>query len=286
MKNVLVTGANGQLGLCVKELSIQYPKINFTFTTSKTLDITNSKALQETFSTNSFDYCVNCAAYTAVDKAETAHVQAYNVNVNGVKNLAILCKEHSIVLIHISTDFVFDGTAAVPYTEAQPTNPLSVYGKTKLKGEEEIKAVLNSYFIIRTSWLYSEYGTNFMKTMLRLGKEREELSVVSDQIGTPTYAKDLAYTILKIINQDSKTYGLYHYSNEGVTSWYGFAQQIFNFTTNTIKLNSIPTTAYPTPAIRPKYSVLSKNKIIDSLKVKVPNWEDSLQTAIKNLSEG
>ncbi len=284
MKNVLVTGAKGQLGLCINELAIQHPKIKFTFTSSKELDITDVIALKTVFNTNSFDYCINCAAYTAVDKAEHEKEQAFNVNVNGVKNLATLCKEKDVVLIHISTDFVFDGYASKPYKEKDTTNPLSVYGKTKLKGEEEIKSILKRYFIIRTSWLYSEYANNFMKTMLRLGQERKELNVVSDQIGTPTYAKDLADVLLTIIDQDSNAYGLYHYANKGVTSWFGFAQQIFNLANIDIRLNNIPTIAYPTPAARPKYSVLSKNKIIDSLKIKIPNWEESLQIAINNFN--
>lgn len=285
MKNVLVTGANGQLGKCLEELSTQHPSINLIFKNSQGLDITNKDDVRLMFGNTDFDYCINCAAYTAVDKAEEDKDKARNVNVNGVINIAEFCRESNTTLIHVSTDFVFDGKSEKPYIETDETYPLSVYGQTKLEGEHKIKEILNEYFIIRTSWLYSEYGTNFMKTMLRLGKERTELNVVSDQIGTPTYAKDLAEVILKIVIANEKNYGVYHYSNEGVASWYDFAKQIFEYKNYSIKLNKIATSGYPTPTKRPQYSVLSKEKIARNLKVEIPNWKQSLKKALDNIKD-
>lgn len=285
MKNVLVTGANGQLGKCLIELSMLSPFLNFVFTNSQELDITNKDKVRLAFENVKFDYCINCAAYTAVDKAEQEQDKARNVNVNGVVNIAELCRQNNTTLIHVSTDFVFDGKSEKPYIETDKTTPLSVYGKTKLEGEHKIQEILNNYFIIRTSWLYSEYGTNFMKTMLRLGKERTELNVVSDQIGTPTYANDLAEVILKIVIANEKNYGVYHYSNEGVASWYDFAKQIFEYKNYSIKLNKIATSGYPTPAVRPQYSVLDKIKIGKNLNITIPNWKLSLKKALGNLKD-
>lgn len=285
MKNVLVTGANGQLGKCLEELSTLHPSINLIFKNSQGLDITNKDDVRLMFGNTDFDYCINCAAYTAVDKAEEDKDKARDVNVNGVINIAEFCRESNTTLIHVSTDFVFDGKSEKPYIETDETYPLSVYGETKLEGEHKIKEILNNFFIIRTSWLYSEYGTNFMKTMLRLGKERTELSVVGDQIGTPTYAKDLAEVLLKIIVTDEKSYGVYHYSNEGVASWYDFAEQIFEYSDIQIKLNEIPSLKYPTPAVRPKFSVLSKEKIIENFGLTIPNWKQSLKKALENIKD-
>lgn len=285
MKKVLVAGANGQLGQCLKELSDSYPSINFTFTNSVELDITNKDDVRLLFERKGFDYCINCAAYTAVDKAEEDKDKARDVNVNGVINLAEACSKNDTTLIHISTDFVFDGKAEKPYNETDKTNPLSVYGRTKLEGELKIQSILNKYFIIRTSWLYSEYGANFMKTMLKLGKERTELSVVGDQIGTPTYAKDLAEVLLKIIVANQNNYGLYHYSNKGIASWYDFAKEIFTISNCAIKLNKITTSEYPTPAVRPQYSVLNKDKVVKNLTITIPNWEQSLKKALGNLKD-
>jgi dTDP-4-dehydrorhamnose reductase len=285
VKNVLVTGANGQLGKCLDELSLLHSSINFVFTNSQELDITKKNEVSQVFESVKFDYCINCAAYTAVDKAEKEQDKARSVNVNGAINLAEACCKSNTTLIHISTDFVFDGKYNQPYNETDKTNPLSVYGKTKLDGELKIQEVLNNYFIIRTSWLYSEYGANFMKTMLRLGKDRTELSVVGDQIGTPTYAKDLAEVLLKIVLANEKSYGVYHYSNEGITSWYDFAKEIFAITNSIIKLNKITTPEYPTPAVRPQYSVLDKEKIVKNLTITTPNWKQSLKKALGNLKD-
>ncbi|MDC3388469.1 dTDP-4-dehydrorhamnose reductase [Flavobacteriaceae bacterium] len=283
MKTILVTGANGQLGQCLQELSLSHLSMQFVFLNSKELDITSKESINKVFNNNDFDFCINCAAYTAVDTAESEQVMAEKVNVLGVKYLAEACKIYNTKLIHISTDFVFDGNSNIPYTENHATAPVSVYGKTKLEGENAIQVALEAFFVIRTSWLYSEYGNNFVKTMLRLSKERTELGVISDQIGSPTYAKDLARVILKIIENDATKYGVYHYSNEGVASWYDFAKAIFEISNTDITVNAIPTFSYPTPAKRPNYSVLNTLKLKSNLKVEIPYWRDSLKEVLKML---
>ncbi len=282
MMNVLVTGSNGQLASCIKDLAKQYDGLNFIYTDYKELDICDLNQVNTFFKSNKkIDYCINCAAYTAVDKAESDVEKAFEINANGAKNLAIACREFDAILIQISTDFVFDGEKKEPYTETDVAKPISVYGASKLQGEIEIKQTLETYFILRTSWLYSEHGTNFMKTMLRLAETRDEISVVSDQIGTPTYAGDLADVILKIISSKNTNFGLYHYSNEGVASWYDFAKAIFEASNLKIKLNAIKTEAYPTPAKRPFYSVIDKAKIKSILGIETPNWSESLLKALK-----
>ena len=276
---VIVTGGNGQLGSALKA---QEPveHIELIYVDLDELDITDASAVTNFFAQHDFDYCINCAAYTAVDKAETETDLASKINVTGAKNLAIACQKHDVTLLHISTDFVFDGNQKHPYTEKDIALPRSVYGQTKLDGEEAIKNTVVKYFIIRTSWLYSEFGNNFLKTMLRLGKERSELGIVSDQIGTPTYAGDLAAVLLKIIQQGSTSYGVYHYSNEGQCSWYDFAKAIFEESALEVITKPIPTTAYPTPAERPKYSVLDKSKIKNTLGIAIPHWEKALKEMI------
>lgn len=278
---ILVTGSNGQLGTCIK--NIQDNRFDFKYVSSSELDITNNQQVKSYFQLHKIDWCINCAAYTAVDKAESDYDSSFNVNVSGAKNLAEACKAYSVKLIHVSTDFVFDGKNNKPYKESDLTNPIGVYGETKLKGEQALSECLDEYFIIRTSWLYSEYGANFLKTMLRLSKDREQLGVVGDQIGTPTYAKDLAETILSIINCSISNYGIYHYSNNGVASWYDFAKAIFDISNIDIQINNILTNQFPTPAKRPHFSVLDKTKIETTLKLKAPYWRDSLIKAIKNL---
>lgn len=282
MKTILVTGGKGQLGKCINELT-QKMGFKMLFADINELDITNTKSTNEFFINNDIDWCINCAAYTAVDKAESDLDKAQLVNVFGSKNLAEACKKQSVKLIHISTDFVFDGTKHIAYTEEDNANPVSVYGKTKHQGELEIQSILKENFIIRTSWLYSEYANNFMKTMLRLGKDRNSLNIVGDQIGTPTYAKDLAAVIIQIIESDSNDYGLYHYSNEGVASWYDFANAIFELANKQVKTSPIPTTQYPTPAKRPYFSVLNKTKIKETFNLSIPHWRLSLKNAITNL---
>tara|TARA_R100001369_G_scaffold21694_1_gene39368 strand:- start:132 stop:998 length:867 start_codon:yes stop_codon:yes gene_type:complete len=284
MITVLVTGKGGQLAQCFENIAPKYLDLNLIFKSSSELDITNSDNLSSVFnSSDQFDYCINCAAYTAVDKAETETKEAFNVNVLGSKNLAEACRKHDIILVHISTDFVFDGNALQPYAEDSLTNPLGVYGNTKLKGENAIVETLENYFILRTSWLYSEFGNNFLKTMLRLSLERDEISVVADQVGSPTYAKDLAGVVLQLIESRNTSYGIYNYSNEGVASWYDFANKIFKLCNSRIKLNKIDTKDYPTPAARPKYSVLDTSKIEKLLKLEIPHWKVSLAMAFLNL---
>ena len=283
---ILVTGGSGQLGQCLQELVKARSKdaIEFVFKSSSMLDITNGKALSEDFNTNQYRYCINCAAYTQVDKAETEIDLARQINSRGAKNLAQACNEVGATLIHISTDFVFSGKVQVPYTENDICHPLSIYGQTKLEGEEAIRVLLPHHVILRTSWLYSEYGNNFMKTMLRLGNERDSLSIINDQKGSPTYAKDLAAAVLHIISLDTVAYGTYHFSNEGITTWYGFAKKIFEVANIDIDLTPIPTSAYPTPAVRPKYSVLDKSKIKNKLGIQPLHWEERLEAAMKAFS--
>ena len=278
---VLVTGASGQLGQAIQFIATNHLNINFVFCNSSDLDITNKENCTTIFHTIKPDYCINTAAYTAVDKAESEPDKAHLINVVGAKNIAETCKEFDTNLIHISTDFVFDGTKNSPYNEMDLPNPKGVYGQTKLAGEKAIQNVFSNYFIIRTSWVYSQFGNNFMKTMLRLASERDTISVVDDQIGTPTNAVDLAEVIVQIILNNSQqscpeNYGIYNFSNEGQCSWYEFAKKIFE--TNEIKVNlvPIPSTAFPTPAVRPKYSVLDKSKIKRVFELKVKNWENGL----------
>ena len=281
MTTILVTGGNGQLASCIKDVEKQYDDLNIIYTDHLELDICKLNQIQTFFKSNpQINYCINCAAYTAVDKAETEAEKAFEINATGAKNLAQVCNDHDAILIHVSTDFVFDGEKNEPYTETDAANPISVYGASKLQGEVEIQQALKEYFIIRTSWLYSEYGNNFMKTMLRLAETRDGISVVSDQIGTPTYAGDLAEIIIQIINTKTEKYGIYHYSNEGVASWFEFAKEIFKLTKNKIKVNPIPSIEYLTPAKRPKYSVLDKKKIIDVFKIDIPFWRESLKKVI------
>ena len=281
MTTILVTGGNGQLASCIKDVEKQYDDLNIIYTDHLELDICNLNQIQTFFKSNpQIDYCINCAAYTAVDKAETEAEKAFEINATGAKNLAQVCNDHDAILIHVSTDFVFDGEKNEPYTETDAANPISVYGASKLQGEVEIQQALKEYFIIRTSWLYSEYGNNFMKTMLRLAETRDGISVVSDQIGTPTYAGDLAEIIIQIINTKTEKYGIYHYSNEGVASWFEFAKEIFKLTKNKIKVNPIPSIEYLTPAKRPQFSVLDKAKIKTDLQIKIPFWGDSLEKVI------
>ncbi|WP_147676993.1 dTDP-4-dehydrorhamnose reductase [Algibacter pacificus] len=281
MTKVLVTGANGQLATCIKDVVSGHSNLTFIYTDYSELDICDLNKLEAYFKQiGDISYCINCAAYTAVDKAEEDQQKAYQINADGAKNLAIVCKNNNSVLIHISTDFVFEGFKNTPYIETDVTKPISVYGDSKLKGEQEIIHVLENYFIFRTSWLYSEHGNNFMKTMLRLAETKKDLSIVGDQIGTPTYAGDLAKVIVSVITTKNNNYGLYHYSNEGAISWFDFAQAIFQLSKVSINLTSISTEEYPTLAARPKYSVLNKNKIKNAFKLEIPNWKDSLKNVL------
>jgi len=278
---VIVTGANGQLGQAIQLIAKNHSDINFVFCNSSQLDITNKENCHAVFHKIKPGFCINAAAYTAVDKAESEPDKANLINVVGAKNIAEICKEFDVKLIHISTDFVFDGCNRSPYKETDLPNPKGVYGQTKLDGEKTIQEVFSNYFIIRTSWVYSQFGNNFMKTMLRLASERDTISVVNDQIGTPTNAVDLAETIIKIILSNIKkptinNYGIYHFSNEGQCSWYGFAKEIFRVNNISINLQPIPTISYSTPTERPKYSVFDKTKIKTAFGVEVKHWKERL----------
>ncbi len=284
---ILVTGASGQLGSTFKSLVSKGKTgdLDFVFKSSAELDITDFDAVNSALVSSDYAYCINCAAFTNVDKAEAENDLAYRVNVTGARNLAMNCNESSTVLIHISTDFVFDGFLNTPYLEEDIARPIGFYGDTKFKGERAIINNLEEYFILRTSWLYSEHGHNFMKTMLKLGAEKDELSVVYDQVGTPTYALDLANVVLHIIKAHSIDYGVYNYSNEGVGSWYDFAKEIFNQYKIDIDLKPIRSEEYPTPAERPKFSVLDKSKIKNTFGLQIPHWKDSLAVALKAYSK-
>ncbi len=282
MFNVLVTGANGQLASEIKGLvNIE----NFYFPTKSELDIRDVNALKIFLHDNSIKTIINCAAYTAVDNAENEPQLADEINHVAVKNLAILAKERGIKFIHISSDYVFDGKNYKPYKEDDKTAPIGVYGKSKLDGEKAILSInLPNSVIIRTSWIYSSYGSNFVKTMLKLGKQKGELGVIYDQIGTPTYAKDLAQIILDIVPKikNSKT-DIYHYSNEGVASWYDFAKEIMDMANISCKVKPLQTYEYPTLAKRPHFSVLDKSKIKSEFGINIPYWKDSLFKCIHKI---
>ena len=301
---VLVTGANGQLGQSIQSISGKYPEIDFVFCSSSDLDITNLENCQVVFDEFQPQFCINAAAYTAVDKAESEPAKAFDINANGAENLAITCKKFNTILIHISTDFVFDAyfSEGIAYydrelrlplksnlglTETDVPFPSGVYGLTKLQGEQAIQANWDKHFIIRTSWVYSQFGNNFMKTMLRLASERDRLSVVADQIGTPTNAVDLAEVLIVIIVSSFKfqvsSFGIYNFSNEGQCSWYDFANEIFRQNGVSIDLKPIRTSAYPTPAKRPAYSVLDKTKIKSTFDIKINDWQTSLSACLKQL---
>jgi dTDP-4-dehydrorhamnose reductase len=283
-KNVIVIGGSGQLGQCLNEVvSLSEPIFNFVFLSKAELDCVNQQQAEAVFEQYHPVYCVNCAAYTAVDNAEEDQQNAFKINEYAVKRLAENCLAYGTTLIHISTDFVFDGSSSIPLTETLPTSPVNVYGLSKLKGEQEIEAVMREYYIIRTSWLYSEKANNFVKTMLRLSESRNELTVIYDQVGTPTYAMDLATVILKIIANDPKLYGLYHYSNEGVASWYDFAKAVFELAEVNMKVLPVASSAFVTKAKRPHYSVLDKTKIKAAFGIEIPYWRESLNRCIQNL---
>lgn len=293
MKKIVITGSNGQLGselrFLANNFASEYP-FEFIFTNSTTLNITEPEVLESFFALHKPDYCINAAAYTAVDKAEDDKLLAYEVNVFGVAKLAKVCKKHLCKLIHISTDFVFGDKQNTPYTEDSPTEALGVYGTSKFLGEKEVFNNNPKSIIIRTAWLYSSFGNNFVKTMLKVAQNRKSLSVVYDQIGSPTYAYDLAETILKIVlHIENKGYfqdwGIYHYTNQGVASWYDFAIEIFEFAKIEIEVKPIRTAQYPTPAKRPAYSLLDKNKIKTVFELEIPYWKKSLQKCILKLKK-
>ena len=283
--SVLVTGANGQLGSALRALAKETDAFAFTFIDRSGVDLADSRAIEAFFADKTFDAVINCAAYTAVDKAESEPETADAVNHRAVEALAHIAKAGGMKLLHISTDYVFDGSHYKPYCENALTNPQSVYGQTKLDGEEAMRAINPpDSAIIRTSWVYSEFGNNFVKTMLRLGRERDTLGVIYDQVGTPTYAGDLAQAILDILpRMQSGGTEVYHYANEGVCSWYDFAKAVFELSGIACTVNAIETKDYPTPATRPHYGLLNKAKIKAQFGVKIPYWRDSLQICLQRI---
>jgi dTDP-4-dehydrorhamnose reductase len=284
---LLVTGANGQLGSELKDLSVSYPRYEFTFTDEKELDITNEALLDEYFTILHPDVVINCAAYTAVDKAESEDRTAFLINSKATGYLSSVSAKYRALLIHISTDYVFDGKAYSPYSETSGTSPVSAYGRSKSAGELQIHQYSTDALIIRTSWLYSGFGSNFVKSIIKYAKERGTLNVVYDQIGTPTYARDLAKMILEILPSAMKLTGveIFHYSNEGVASWYDFAKAIVEFSGIPCIINPILSKDYPQAAVRPFYSVLDKSKIREKFSLNIPYWRESLKDCIGKLNE-
>ncbi len=283
---ILVTGANGQLGMEFRQLAKLHPELKFYFVSKEECSITNLLALEELFTINSFSHCINCAAYTAVDKAETEEKLAFEINAIAPGNLAALCKKTNAIFFHFSTDYVFDGNAQDAYKEDDPTNPIGVYGLSKLDGERSAIVNNEQSIIIRTSWVFSSFGKNFVKTMARLMKEKENVNVVNDQFGSPTYAADLANAILEIIGAGSNpTPGIYHYSNLGITNWYEFATEIKKLTAAKCEVHPIPTALYPTAAKRPQNSSLNTDKIRSVFNITIPHWKDSLAKCILLMAE-
>lgn len=283
MKNILITGANGQLGNEIRVASAHFPQFRFFFTDVTELDICNREAVHAYMAENHMDGIVNCAAYTAVDKAEDDAETCYRINRDAVKNLAEAAREYKLDIIHVSTDYVFDGKSYLPYTEVMPVNPSSVYGKSKLEGERILMEICPEAVIVRTSWLYSSFGNNFVKTMLRLGQERDMLNVIFDQVGTPTYAADLAVALLSILAAGKPAAGIYHYSNEGVCSWYDFTRSIHRLAGISCDLVPIESKEYPVRTPRPHFSVLNKAKIKQTYGIEILHWEDSLEKCIRLL---
>lgn len=282
--NIVVTGSSGQLGSCLHSIAENYKDLNIEFFNSSELDITSEEQLNNLFANTSIDYVINCAAYTNVEQAEKEPEKAYQVNTEGVRLLAESCKENDAVLIHISTDYVFDGSKSTPYTEEDIPNPINEYGKSKLAGEEFVQQILDRYFIIRTSWLYSQFGKNFFKTILEKSRTQDKLTIVDSEIGTPTNANDLAKFIFNLICLNSKDYGIYHYSNEGQATWYDFAYEILKASGKIDGAILEKTDYYPTFAKRPSFSVLSKVKINKKYGINPLCWSDSLNNKINKIN--
>ena len=283
MSNIVVFGASGQLGQCLKDFAGKNGISTIHIPSETEANILDNEALEKVFNRYKPTFSINCAAYTAVDKAEDDRELALKINKTGVENISRHCAANGSTLIHISTDFVFKGDKPTPRNEDDLAVPINVYGETKLDGELAVKDILSKYFIIRTGWLYSEYGNNFVKTMLKLGAERDELKIIADQTGTPTYAMDLVTCIMHIIGSNSDAYGVYHYSNEGVASWYDFAKAIFDLSETRVKTLPVKTAEYVTRAARPAYSVMDKSKVKQTFDMEIPYWRDSLSICIGRL---
>lgn len=281
MKKILVTGANGQLGRCIKDVVVQESELSFVFATKEELDISKENEVSEYFNSKKFDYCINTAAYTNVENAEKEVEKAFAINAEGAKYIAKACADNNTTLIHISTDYVFDGEKDQPYTETDTTNPINVYGASKLKGEKNVKANCEAHYIIRTSWLYSTYGHNFFNTILKHANMGTRLTITTEQTGVPTNANDLAEVIMLFIKKDPKQYGVYHYSNEGEATWYDFAIEILTQHSQLTTTNIAKTDHYPTFAKRPKNSVLSSLKLTTIFMIKPLHWKKSLSKITK-----
>lgn len=280
---ILVTGSNGQLGKELQQLAPGYPGYRFVFLSRSDLPIHHFDLVRNFFASYKPDFCINCAAYTSVDEAESEQDLAFLVNAEAVGVLAAVCREYNCRFIHISTDYVFDGNSPVPYRETDPVQPVNTYGRSKWEGEQLAFRYDPAAVVIRTSWVYSEFGHNFVKTMLRLMKERQELNVVSDQVGAPTYAADLAQAILKVVETIPWQPGIYHYSNSGSISWYEFAMAIKELSHSPCTIQPIPTSQYPTPAKRPRFSLLDTLKIRTTYNLSIPQWKNSLKTCLGQL---
>lgn len=284
IKNILVTGANGQLGSELRVLSSSFPQYSFLFATREDLSVADETSVKKYFAEKNIDCCINCAAYTAVDNAEKEKDAAFAANASAAGYLAAACKESNALLIHFSTDYVFAGDSNSPYTEEDATAPLNYYGETKAGGEKLALENNDATIVIRTSWVYSSFGKNFVKTMIRLMTDKESIGVVNDQIGSPTYAADLAAAVMQIISGENHTPGIYHYSNEGIISWHDFALEIKDMMGSSCIVNGIPTSAYPTPAKRSAYSAMDTSKIKSTFGIEIPFWKDSLKQCIAVLS--
>lgn len=280
MKKVLITGAGGQLGQCFQKQAGKFPDLEFVFATSEMFDLTLTPVMDIYLRKHQFDYCINCAAYTNVEQAESNREMAFHVNADSVKHLARACRDNDVTLIHFSTDYVFDGCKKTLYSEEDETSPINIYGGSKLMGEESIKKEMEKYFIFRTSWLYSDIGHNFYNTIIKRAEAGEELNITTEQTGTPTNAYDLAEFVLRIIDQDSSEYGIYHYSNLGEATWYDFAAEILRLTGNSGKVKLKENNSFVTVAKRPEYSVLSKDKTLRTFGQQILPWQESLAALV------
>jgi dTDP-4-dehydrorhamnose reductase len=283
MTSILVTGANGQLGRCIQDIAATLEGLSFVFTTKEMLDISDKTSVEGYFSKQNFHYCINTAAYTNVEQAEKDAEQAFRINAEGAKNLAEVCSANNTTLIHISTDYVFDGEKETPYTETDTTNPINVYGASKLKGEQNIQEANAQHYILRTSWLYSQYGHNFLSTILKHAKAGNSLTITNEQTGTPTNTNNLALLAIGILTNDPKQYGVFHFSNDGQATWFDFAEEILKQAGLSEKTTLAETDYYRTFAKRPKYSVLNSKKIEETFNIQMIDWKRSLESVLNHL---